>query len=67
MDTTTIKTLLASCVTDARAQGFDGADDEYSYTAADLDWVTSELGGKPTAAEWAEAGLRSVGSAHVAE
>lgn len=63
----TIESLLESCVADAVAQGYAGEAAEYSYTAQDLDWVVSELGRKPTAAEWADAGLASVGGRHVAE
>lgn len=60
---TQIKSLLESCVEEARRQGWDG--ERYDYTAQDLQWVTDELGRKPTAAEWAGAGLNAVGSAHV--
>ncbi len=60
----TIRGLLSECEAAWRAQGATG---EVRYTAADLDHVCQTLGRKPTAAEWADAGLASVGSKHVAE
>ncbi len=67
MTTNTLSTLLASCISDARANGFDGADAEYEYTVADLEYVTDQLGRKPSREEWVAAGLRYVGSVHVGE
>lgn len=63
--TTLIRRELDACIAEARRQGYDGPDTGYEFTAADLDAVTSALGGLPTRAEWADAGLPHVGSAHV--
>ena len=61
-----IRTILAANVQVARAQGWQGEDDEYEQTAQDLEYVVRELGRKPTAEEWSDAGLSNVGGAHVA-
>lgn len=62
-----IRSLLEECVQEARDQGFEGSADEYDYTAADLEWVTDQLGYKPTRRDWEGAGLEYIGSAHIGE
>lgn len=70
-DTDRIRRLLAGCVAEARKAAGSRVDeidwDDYEYTAADLEYVTDTLGRKPAREEWAEAGCRGVGSAHVAD
>lgn len=62
-----IKALLADCVAEALEQGWDG-DVAYEYTAEDLEWVTDQLGRKPTLAEWRAATSPGywIGGAHCA-
>lgn len=61
----TIRCLLADCEQVARSNGWKTRD--YYGFDADLEYVVSSLGRKPTRAEWAEAGLHYVGSNFVAE
>lgn len=58
----TLAKLIASCETEARAAGFRG--DGWEPTAADLEWVTDQLGRKPSREEWAAAGYPHVGGRH---
>lgn len=60
----TLSSLIASCESEARANGFSG--EGWEPTAADLDWVTDQLGRKPSREEWSEAGYPAVGGRHVA-
>lgn len=61
----TIRELLSECEAEARRQGdFEGG---WELTRHDMEWITDQLGRKPTRDEWAAAGLRWVGDAHVAE
>lgn len=62
--TETLFSLIASCETEARANGFTG--EGWEPTDADLDWVTDQLGRKPSREEWADAGYPHVGGRHVA-
>jgi len=61
-----IKGLLADCRSEARKQGWTGSDASYEYTAYDMAWITGQLGYKPSREDWEQAGLRYVGSEHVA-
>ena len=68
-NTDEIRTLLEECVAEANEQAaaehqVDFAD--YDFTGADLEYVTDELGRKPTREEWDKAGLEWVGGAHCA-
>lgn len=58
-----IRHLAADCAREARLQGFDG--DRYELTAADCDWITEQIGRKPSRSEWREAGFPNIGSRHV--
>lgn len=51
-----IRAGLADCITEARKQGWTGADRDYAYTREDLAWVVREIGATPTREEWREAG-----------
>lgn len=66
-----LKALCNSCIDDAREQGYEGIGDAYTYTAADMEYITdhiiAEHDRKPTAKEWEAAGLSYVGSAHCAD
>ena len=62
-----LSSLLASCITEARAQGYTGPDAAYTFTAEDLRWVVEQFGRKPTREEWADVGLAHVGDAHIAD
>lgn len=65
MSTERIRSMLKSCIDDARKQGWIGDDSDYEHTEEDLEWVTTELKRRPTREEWAAAGLSHVGDAHV--
>jgi len=62
-----LRALLEKCVDEAREMGWKGDFDDYTFTQADLDWVTDQLGYKPTEDEWKASGLRHVGGSHVAD
>jgi len=62
-----LRSLLENCVDEARKMGWEGDFDDYTFTQADLDWVTDQLGYKPTKEEWEAVGLRHVGGSHVAD
>lgn len=64
---TRLRELLDDCVHAAREQGFDGADSDYEFTPADVDYVTDALGYLPTSQQWVDAGLRWVGDAHIGD
>ncbi|ODS54690.1 MAG: hypothetical protein ABS36_11025 [Acidobacteria bacterium SCN 69-37] len=65
LDVITIAVLADSCESGARQQGFGG--DTYSLTAEDCDYIVSMMERRPTEAEWADAGIKSVGSRHVGQ
>ncbi|MGE0289100.1 MAG: hypothetical protein AB7I42_22760 [Bradyrhizobium sp.] len=54
-----IRALMADCIAEARAQGYDGTDKDFEYTAFDMQWITEQVearvGRKPTEAEWRDA------------
>lgn len=63
-----IEDLMGQCVDAAVKAGWDGLGREpYAFTREDLDWIVAELGRKPSADEWEEAGMGWVGGDHVAE
>jgi len=55
------------CLTEARKQGYDGADVDYHLTAEDCDYIADQVkvscGRRPTKVEWDDAG-HPVGGAH---
>ena len=62
-----IRDLLEECVAEANsvyAEEHQITFEEKNWTPADLEYVTDELGYKPTRAEWRSAGLNWVGDAH---
>lgn len=61
-----IRSYAAECRDTAREQGWEGEDDDFEYTTADMDYITSQVGRLPTREEWASAGFGYVGSKHVA-
>jgi hypothetical protein len=58
---------LAEVVEFARAQGWEGEAEDYTYTPEDLDEITEALGCRPTREEWKAAGLKGVEAAHVCD
>ncbi len=62
--TDAIRAALASCISAARAEGYTGTDREYEYAPSDMEYVITRVGFRPTRAEWEDAGLRYIGSAH---
>ena len=70
METTTatkIRAELDACIKSARAQGWDGEPDTYTFTEFDLVSVIDAIGHKPTREEWADAGLPGIGHQHVSD
>ena len=73
MQTSTIKALLADCKAAAIKAGcFDLNSEESTAstwvpTAADLEWITTKLGYKPSRKAWEDAGLKGVGAAHISQ
>ena len=62
-----IRKLLQECVDEQNAVAAEEHQvtfKEKNFTGADLEYVTDELGSKPTRAEWRRAGLSWVGDAH---
>jgi hypothetical protein len=53
----TLEELIDSCYQETLAQGATWSRQEYSATAADIDWICGQLGRRPSSDEWDECGL----------
>lgn len=51
-----VQELMTECRAEARKQGYDGTDREFTYTHFDMQWIAEQVeqryGRKPTLAEW---------------
>lgn len=63
-----IRSYAAECRDAARERGWEGEDDDFEYTPADMEYITGQgqVGRLPTREEWAAAGFGWVGNAHCA-
>lgn len=66
-----IARLLANCIVSARENGYEGDDEDYTYTTEDLDSIVVALDRKPYRDEWIAAGLpmarAHIGNRHIGD